>query len=171
MRMNDKDETRLRIEKAWEATPLWHRETLLGERKAGSKWGRDFTLDDWRVLEPQWRIDTFISRDVKQPGSTYLTCLPTSAEGGPMFPKATLGAWPWLSLTELEQKCVEEVKGPHGPELQLESQARIPAIVATLILGLHEGVEIVFTLHPGPALRPGVERDGCTAVKIVEPVG
>ena len=165
--MNDKDPTRLRVEKAWEATPLGHRYTLLGERKAGSKWGRDFTLDDWRVLEPQWRIDTFVSRDVQQPGCTYLTVLPTSAEGGPLFPRATLGAWPWLSLTELEQASVEEVQGAHGPELQLKTHADIPAIVATLILGMHEGVEIVFTIHPGPALRPGVERYGCTAVKVV----
>lgn len=158
---------RERIEKAWEATPLWHRETLLGERKAGSKWGRDFTIDDWRLLEPQWRLDTFISEDVGQPGCTYLTANPTSSEGGPLFPLATLGAWPWASLTPLEQAAVEEVPGTHGPELQLKAGDSVPAVVATLILGVHEGTEIVFTIHPGPALKPGVERAGHTAVKVV----
>jgi hypothetical protein len=43
------------------------------------------------------------------------------------------------------------------------------ADIATLILGPDEGKEVVYTIHPGLPLRPGIERSGMTAVKLVMP--
>jgi hypothetical protein len=98
------------------------------------------------------------------PGCSYLF-----ASIRDLFPHATVGALPWETLTGAEQTHVLSVEGPHGPELQLALHGRKAprATAATLVLGPNEGSEVVYTIHPGMPLRPGIERRGATAVKFV----
>ena len=153
-----------RIMLAMAATPSAHATTLFGERKAGSRWGRDFTQSDWEVLLPRWQEFT-PAEGVGMPGCSYFAC-----SIGDLFPDATLGAVGWDSLSPLIQDLVQERSGDHGYELVLPVSplAGYPrAVMATLILGPNAGHEVVFTVHPGAPLRPGVERSGMTAVKVV----
>lgn len=99
------------------------------------------------------------------PGCRYF-----SATIADLFPAATLGALAWGDLSEDEQSRVVTREGAHGPELELPVErdaARPRATIATLILGMHEGAQVVFTVHPGAPLRPGVERAALSAVKLV----
>jgi hypothetical protein len=160
--------TRQTIRAAMAATPETHAATLFGERKAGSKWGRAFSRDDWAALLPRWqRYEP--PETVRQEGCTYLR-----TGIGDLFAGATLGAVPWAVVERagLDGYC-EAVTGSHGPELQLSRSCIYPgqlpldgrATVATLILGPHEGADVVFTLHPGEPLAPWngehAWREGC----------
>jgi hypothetical protein len=164
-RLEGMNPTTDRLVSAWESTPRAHRVTLLGERRAGSKWGRGFTLTDWDALLEGWNENTHVALEARMPGCTYFI-----THIGHLFPDATLGAVPWDSLAPSEREEVVDVVGPHGPELQLTARAlkfKPRAEYATLIVGPDEGLEVVFTIHPGLPLRPGIERRGKTAVKLV----
>lgn len=156
------------IQQALEDTPEDHRATLFGERPHGSKWGRDFTEEDWATLLGAWSELT-PPEEVRMGDCRYFGCRIADT-----FPKATLGAVAFDELTPERQREVRKVDGPHGPELQIANYLRASRVVdATLVLGPHEtphGTKlVVFTIHPGDPLAPGVELSGKTAVKLVEP--
>ena len=153
-----------RLKQAWTSTPADHRQSLLGERRTGSKWGRPFTLEDWYALLARWEVFE-PEAGIAMPGCTYLR-----ASILHLFPLASLGAIAWEMLDASERERVVVHAGAHGPELGLlvESGTRAPgATTATLILGPNAGAEVVYTVHPGDPLRPGLERAGLSAVKLV----
>jgi hypothetical protein len=138
------------------ATPEAHAATLFGERPAGSKWGREFTREGWEQLLPRWKRHEPPAQ-VRQEGCQYFR-----APVGDLFPRATLGAVPWSLVEKLDlYGRVEEAHGPHGAELQMRRSCVgdvLPlsgrASYATLIVGEHEGAQVVFTIHPGEPLSP-----------------
>lgn len=138
------------IQQAMTNTPEKHRATLFGERVAGSKWGRSFTQADWDALLGTW--EQFTPAD----GASMDGCRYFQAPIGNMFPDATLGAIPFHEVPV--PNSIRVVEGAHGPELQcpeLPSGAHVLCFKwATLILGEHEGAQIVFTIHPGEPLAP-----------------
>lgn len=150
------------IQTALDNTPAAHKSTLFGERRAGSQWGRDFTLADWVALLPRWEpINP--APQACLPGCTYYTSLI-----GDMFAGATLGAVAWQDVPETLQGQVQVFSDAHGPSLGLRNGlARPRADTATLILGPDAGQQVVYTLHPGAVLLPGIERNGLTAVKLL----
>jgi hypothetical protein len=145
------------IEQAMIDTPEKHRATLFGERPAGSKWGRPFTLADWDALLGAWEQFT-PTGDASKPGCRYFQASISEA-----FPDATLGALPYH-----EARNVSVAEGAHGPELHCVVPSGTHALrfkYATLILGEHEGREIVFTIHPGEPMAPWDGRmDGDTPI-------
>lgn len=155
-----------RIQSALDATPMDHRKTLFGERPAGSKWGRGFRPSDWNDLLPRWRVLDGLSEAVRQERCAYY-----EANVRDVFPFATVGAVPYADLSQSEKELAAVTDGPHGPELVAPSLAtRLRSIsVATLILGPHRGLTIVYTIHPGLPLAPfdGTNRNPETAVKLV----
>lgn len=148
--------TRQTLSAALAATPETHAATLFGERPAGSKWGRPFTQEDWEALLKRWKRYEPPTA-VAQEGCQYFR-----APVGDLFPQASLGAVPWATVERLDlYGHVEQAQGPHGPELQMSRSCVwdvLPlsgrATVATLIVGEHEGAQVVFTLHPGEPLSP-----------------
>jgi hypothetical protein len=162
------------IRKAWLDTPADHKATLLGERSAGSKWGRPFAEDDFEELVQGW-VEHYPDPAMLVVGCRYfwvgIEC---------DFPEATQGAVAWSDLQPSVRSQVEVVEGDHGPELQLRCRQKpVQADDATIIIGLSEGKQVVFTIHPGWPLRPydgtplwsdatGMPNLGETAVKLVE---
>jgi hypothetical protein len=177
-----------RIKAAMAATPAAHAATLFGERKAGSRWGREFTQADWDALLPRWWARTHLEpvkgwEGVYMPECTYFQAhLGALVDAPAVFPNAKLGAVSWDSLDDSEWKHVKEQAGPHGPELVFYLRGTEPTThshllgtmpatdIATLILGPDEGKEVVYTIHPGLPLRPGIERSGMTAVKLIQEI-
>lgn len=132
-----------------------HWDTLLGERPAGSQWGREFTEADFALA---WvdKTDT-LPASVKQEGCVYLNL--SGAQVHEHFPAANVGAIPLNLLSEAELEKVRIRNGAHGPELVIESSdfvdsdGRYP-VEAWVIIGKHDGEDVVFTAHPGPVMKP-----------------
>ena len=154
------------ILQALENTPGDHLETLFGERKAGSKWGREFNLLDLKAM--RWYDHTQeVPQNAVVPNCTYYQALIPPEWG------SCLGAVGYGYLYEREQAHVVEVTGLHGVELQISMQDvgwtnLSLTSIATLITGPHDNGEVVYTIHPGHPLAPykGV-REEETAVKVV----
>lgn len=152
---------------ATKSTMPGHFETLLGERPRGSKWGGEMTEEILRRLP--WVEDT-PHESVAMSGCRYFQCWTKH-----LFPNATVGAVPlkWLAGVRCDVAVVE---GAHGKELITDARLDVEAHTATLIVGTHEGKEVVFTVHPGDPLLPvPADFDGLdlkslsphTAVKLV----
>ena len=128
-----------------------HFATLIGERSFGSKWGRDFTEDD---LALGWREQSPFDA-VRQEDCRYFRLAPETFARA--FPDATLGAVPLCDLSEDLRAKVEAHEGAHGPELRIDrglvGDLSRPSD-AWLIIGDHEGSQVIFTAHPGAPLVP-----------------
>lgn len=137
-----------------------HYATLLGERPAGSRWGRPFTAEDfalpWRATEPP--------RDTRVEGCRYFVL--DGQAFAEAFPEATVGAVPYGSLTAAQRAQVRLATGTHGPELRLPLGTVLAATEAWLIVGPHDGRDVVFTVHPGPVMLPCPDVKASVAVKI-----
>jgi hypothetical protein len=125
-----------------------HYGTLLGERKAGSQWGRPFAESDWDL--PWEEATRLIPDEVKIPGCRYFR-LKRLKE---YFPNATAGAVPLGDFSDEALAELRVVRGSHGLELSMPNFHTGVALEAWLILGDHEGTEVVFTAHPGKPLAP-----------------
>lgn len=125
-----------------------HFATLLGERPAGSQWGRAFTEQDfcldWREADP--------GASVRQQGCRYFRL--ARREFVRAFPDATVAAVRYCDLLTEQRARVYRTAGAHGPELRLDLSATAPADEAWLIVGPHQGNDVVFTVHPGPVMAP-----------------
>ncbi|MEE8615536.1 MAG: hypothetical protein V3T11_10040 [Roseateles sp.] len=157
-------EDEFKLQEAMDATPVGHRDSLFGERAAGSRWGRAFTENDWETLLPLWQKFDPVEA-ARMAGCAYY-----EANIEALFPGATNGALPWGVLHASQQKHVREVDGAHGKELQLSAEhlSHSAASMATLIVGPDEGKQVVYTMHPGLPLAPydGESRTFATAVKL-----
>jgi hypothetical protein len=111
-----------------------HFASLLHERPAGSRWGRPFTEADFEL---PWR-------EADLDGAAFARA----------FPAATLGAVPYSRLCAADRAAVYRVDGAHGPELRIDRMAIARPVEAWLIVGPHDGHEVVFTAHPGPVMLP-----------------
>lgn len=154
--------------------PNWHVgnhfNTLLGERKAGSKWNGDMTED--KLMSLEWNDNT----GAMDPMCMMLGCHYYVAHTNDLFPGATVGA---ISLYDARMMGLEikYVVGTHGPELQAKSAwADIyPTKISSMIVGEEAGKQVIFTVHPGLPLAPLIKDfDGDlgklnpqTAVKLV----
>jgi hypothetical protein len=140
-----------------------HYETLLGERKAGSQWGRPFTEDDFNL---PWEEDLGtgwlpLADPARNPDCRYFRLKPSRE----WFPEATVGATRIDELGDAMLSAVRVENGPHGLQLVCAGAwGRIETNEAWLIVGEHEGREVVFTAHPGAPLPP---LNAKTAVKVV----
>jgi len=141
-----------------------HFATLLGERPAGSQWGRDFTDADWEL---PWQ-EQQDPGPCAVPGCRYFRL---DAEAvAQAFPRATVQAIPMSELDIETQRLVEPREGAHGPELAIK-RSKMPLETpqgpqeAWIILGDHEGQEVVFTAHPGPLMMP-CPKDGQVPVQL-----
>ena len=144
-----------------------HFASLLGERKAGSKWGGMWTEDDfynrsWCEFEP--------AVGVKMSGCHYYKCDILQS-----FPNATVGAIP-LDDANRQGMLVKVAQGTHGAELQSESILEVKTDEATMIVGDEGGKQVIYTIHPGQPLAslPKGYDNSCptklnpmTAVKLV----
>jgi len=159
---------------------IGHFHTLLGERKSGSTWGREFTEEDFFGL--RWQDDTerCIKLGVGREGCKYYWATSFTA-----FPEARKKAvkLQWFRKNNMMWK-IKVAEGAHGPELQCDdfnivdlfaTESSYTTETATMITGEHEGMEVIFTIHPGePLLDLPKDFDGdlttlddFTAVKLV----
>jgi hypothetical protein len=122
-----------------------HYASLLGERKAGSKWSGEWTEAHffsraWTEYEP--------AEGMKMPGCHYYM-----ASIAQSFPSAYVGA---ISLEEAQRMHMDIVvaQGTHGPELQTASILQVATDIATMIVGDEAGVQVIYTVHPGTPLAP-----------------
>ena len=138
-----------------------HYATLLGERKFGSKWGRDFTEADFEL---PWE-ETDPPEVTRMPGCRYFKL--DGEAFASAFPDALLGA---TLLKNLPADLIDKVRikeGDHGTELRIDlidicHDIEYPT-EAWLIVGEDNGRQVVFTAHPGPPMVPLSPE---TAVKI-----
>jgi len=128
-----------------------HFATLLGERPFGSQWGRGFTEADFGL---DWREESPPDA-VKMEGCRYFRLAHEAFTRA--FPGASLGAVAFCDLPEDLRARVEVAEGAHGPELRIH-QGIVGRLVepfeAWLIIGDHEGHQVIFTAHPGLPLAP-----------------
>ena len=125
-----------------------HFDSLLGERPAGSRWGRAFIEADfalpWREAQP--------ADAVRQPGCRYFVL--DGDAFAVAFPRATLGAVPYSSLTDAQRTNVYRANGAHGVELRIDTLAPGRPAEAWVIIGDHDGDQVIFTVHPGRVMLP-----------------
>jgi hypothetical protein len=130
-----------------------HYDTLLGERPAGSQWGRDFTEADFDLPWSEAEVPSALRID----GCRYFRLDPEVVKAE--FHDATLGAVPFKDLPAALIGSIRIEDGAHGSELR----ATVPAEVfdgladvteAWIIVGKHDGRDVVFTAHPGPVMAP-----------------
>jgi len=139
-----------------------HFKTLLGERPAGSQWGRWFTEDDfdlpWVEAEPP--------AGTARPDCFYFRLDEKALRAA--FPGATLGAMPFKDVPADLLSSLRVEQGAHGPELRVTVAPDAPfdgVEEAWLILGDHGGDLVVFTAHPGPVMEP-LPKDGLDLVTL-----
>ncbi len=136
------------------ATPPSHLSTLLGERPDGSMWGRPFTEADFSLPWEEVTPDDDDGR-LTMPGCRYFRLGGAALRSA--FPNAVVGAVRIASVPDSLLPSVMICEGAHGRELRLRPDAFELLDVgapteAWLVLGPSDGVEVVFTVFPGPLL-------------------
>lgn len=120
-----------------------HFNSLLGERPAGSKWGGEMTEEILRDL--RWE-ETFPAQEVCFGTARYYYAVIDK-----VFPAAVDAAAP---LKDIPTDVIRVQEGAHGKELVADGIDPVPTMIATLIVGEHQGSWVVFTAHPGHPLAP-----------------
>jgi len=140
-----------------------HFETLLGERPAGSKWGQADQMGYFHLKEDggfQELHFEILSWEEFTPaeGIAMKGCRYFRTDISEFFPQAMNAA---CTIEELPDGTeIRVIKGAHGWELVADMEP-VSTSVATLIIGPHEGSDIIFTVHPGEPMKTG-KLDGAT---------
>ena len=121
--------------------PNDHIDTLLGQRNSGSQWAEHMICKDVEEIRQIWSKAEIVQ--VKN-GCTYAR----------LESSTPLGKIGYATVTQLNDDAevvVEE--GAHGLELRLVGVgvgAEASTTEANIIIGEHEGEEVIFTCYPGP---------------------
>lgn len=147
-----------------------HFSTLIGERPAGSQWGRPFAEDDFSL---PWKQATLDGPEIN-PSCRYFRL--NAWDMRRAFPAATVGAIPLTDVAAPFLEYVTKRSGAHGPELCIPARvlghesAAVRASEAWLIVGPHEGSEVIFTAHPGPLTVPLRDPDASIEDLVGQPI-
>ena len=120
----------------------------LASRQPGSPLGSRFleTVTEETLLGLQWTDATDeVAPEVRMEGCTYFT---TQELGGVM------GVVPLAELQPLDVVRLDDSKGTGAVSAVIPREACLASVdFTTLIVGPEQGEQVVFTLHPGPAIR------------------
>lgn len=127
--------------------PEGYWKNLVASRTQGTGLGSYYDL-------PFEEIEDLISNTMWRPSaSTFVS------EGCIAFEADLLGFMNVIELSELDDDAegtLEDPKGTGNMELHVSGSGGVMTSVTTCILGIHEGMEVVFTFHPGEPIRPSV---------------
>jgi len=139
-----------------------HYNTLIGERKSGSRWGKELGAADLEYLIDHGVELANDGTDKRMiPICTYL-----KVDISEILPDATVNM---LLVSELDDDVtIHIVEGSHGPEYVIHTSTVRPTNIAHIIIGpaedengkAIEGERMIWTTYPGPLTEKADEEIG-----------